>query len=222
MAGKGSLFLVCSTSQLVSRIILVTCFPACFLDRSWNSLPELSTHTHDGMENMAARRSTRAKLHRLQRWFGKKYHFYAPCYVEYSSINKMAKYDWNTFRNYVAFLAGGVAPGTRHPHHDSELISCYHDAFRTWGHYQYLIISWYLHVRNGVAVAAYSRLASRSQAKFHTKKLSPLVCPCAAAPAQSTTSAHRSLDFRRATSSQRGRWVGSWPLLLRSVHEDTS
>ena len=87
---------------------------------------------------------------------------------------------------------------------------------------KYLIISWYLHVRNGVAVAAYSRLASRSQAKFYTKKLSPLVCPCAAAPAQSTTSAHRSLDFRRATFSPRGRWVGSWPLLLRSVHEDTS
>ena len=87
---------------------------------------------------------------------------------------------------------------------------------------QYLIISWYLHVWNGVAVAAYSRLASRSQAKFHTKKLSPLVRPCAAAPAQSTTSAYRSLDFRQATSSQRGRWVGSWPLLLRSIHEDTN
>ena len=87
---------------------------------------------------------------------------------------------------------------------------------------KYLIISWYLHVWNGVAVAAYSRLASRSQAKFHTKKLSPLVRPCAAAPAQSTTSAYRSLDFRRATSSQWGRWVGSWPLLLRSIHEDTS
>ena len=63
------------------------------------------------------------------------YHFYAPCYVEYSLINKMAKYDWNTFRNYVAFLVGGVAPGTRRPHHDSELISWYHEAFRTWGHY---------------------------------------------------------------------------------------
>ena len=73
----------------------------------------------------------------------------------------------------------------------------------------------------GVEVAAYSRLASRSQAKFHTMKLRPLVRPCAAAPAQSTTSAYRSLDFRRTTSSQRGRWVGSWPLLLHSVHEDT-
>ena len=50
-------------------------------------------------------------------------------------------------------------------------------------------------IKNVVAVAAYSRLASRSQAKFHTKKLSPLVRPCAAAPAQSTTSAHRSLRF---------------------------
>ena len=71
------------------------------------------------------------------------YHFYAPCYVEYSSINKMAKYDWNTFRNYVAFLAGGVAPGTRRPHHDSELISCYHDAFRTWGNYHNNIVLFY-------------------------------------------------------------------------------
>ena len=71
------------------------------------------------------------------------YHFYATCYVEYSSINKMAKYDWNTFRNYVAFLVGGVAPGTRRPHHDSELISCYHDAFRTWGHYYNNIVLFY-------------------------------------------------------------------------------
>ena len=46
-----------------------------------------------------------------------------------------------------------------------------------------------------VAVAAYSQLASRSQAKLHTKKLSPLVHPCAAAPAQSTRPAHRSLWF---------------------------
>ena len=52
-----------------------------------------------------------------------------------------------------------------------------------------------LFIKNVVAVAAYSRLASRSQAKFHTKKLSPLVRPCAAAPAQSTTSAYRSLRF---------------------------
>ena len=72
------------------------------------------------------------------------YHFYAPGYVEYSLINKMAKYDWNTFRNYVAFLAGGVAPGTRRPHHDSELISCYHDeAFRTWGHYHNNFVLFY-------------------------------------------------------------------------------
>ena len=44
----------------------------------------------------------------------------------------MAKYDWNTSRNYVAFLAGELAPGTRRPHHDSELTSCYHDAFLPW------------------------------------------------------------------------------------------
>ena len=71
------------------------------------------------------------------------YHIYAPCYVEYSSINKMVEYDWNTFRNYIAFLAGRVAPGTRRPHHNSELISCYHEAFRTWGHYHNNIVLFY-------------------------------------------------------------------------------
>ena len=50
-------------------------------------------------------------------------------------------------------------------------------------------------VKNVVAVAAYSRLASRSQAKFQTMKLSPLSTPCAAAPAQSTVSTCRSLRF---------------------------
>ena len=54
---------------------------------------------------------------------------------------------------------------------------------------------WPPFIKNVVAVAAYSRLASRSQAKFHTKKLSLLVRPCAAAPGKSTTSAHRSLRF---------------------------
>ena len=34
-------------------------------------------------------------------------------------------------------------------------------------------------IKNVVAVAAYSRLTSLSQVKFHTKKLSPLVRPCA-------------------------------------------
>ena len=55
----------------------------------------------------------------------------------------MAKYDWNTFRNYIAFLAGRMAPGTRRPHHDSELTSCYHDAFLTWGHYHNNIVLFY-------------------------------------------------------------------------------
>ena len=55
----------------------------------------------------------------------------------------MAKYDWNTFRNYVAFLAGELAPGTRHPHHDSEWSSCYHDAFLPWGHYHNNILLFY-------------------------------------------------------------------------------
>ena len=71
------------------------------------------------------------------------YHFYAPGQLEYSSIDKMAKYDWSTFRNYVAFLAGELAPRTRHPHHDSESSSCYHDAFLPWGHYHNNIVLFY-------------------------------------------------------------------------------
>ena len=55
----------------------------------------------------------------------------------------MAKYDWSTFRNYVAFLAGELAPGTRHPHNDSESSSCYHDAFLPWGHYHNNIVLFY-------------------------------------------------------------------------------
>ena len=74
------------------------------------------------------------------------YHFYTPGYVEYSSIDKMAKCDWNSFRSYVAFLAGGMAPGTRSPHHDSESTSCYHDAFLTWGHSCYKGVLLYLYM----------------------------------------------------------------------------
>ena len=33
-----------------------------------------------------------------------------------------------------------MAPGTRRPHQDSELISCYHDAVLTWGHYHNNIV----------------------------------------------------------------------------------
>ena len=95
---------------------------------------------------MAARRSTRAKPRCLRRLFGKsKYDlsFLCPDWLEYSSIDKMAKYDWNTFRNYVAFLADEMASGTMHPHHDSELISWYHDAFLTWDHYLNNIVLFY-------------------------------------------------------------------------------
>ena len=53
----------------------------------------------------------------------------------------------------------------------------------------------YIFINNVVAVAACSRLASRSQAKFQTMKLSPLSAPCAAAPAQSTVSTCGSLWF---------------------------
>ena len=54
------------------------------------------------------------------------YHFYAPGQLEYSSIDKMAKDDWSTFRNYVAFLAGELAPGTWHPHHLITTVSRVH------------------------------------------------------------------------------------------------
>ena len=69
--------------------------------------------------------------------------FLCPGQLEYSSIDKMAKYDWSTFRNYVAFLAGELAPGTRHPHHDCESSSCYHDAFLPWSHYHNNIVLFY-------------------------------------------------------------------------------
>ena len=64
----------------------------------------------------------------------------------------MAKYDWNTFCNYVEFLAGEMASGTVHPnhdseliswYHDSELISWYHDAFLPWDHYLNNIVLFY-------------------------------------------------------------------------------
>ena len=47
--------------------------------------------------------------------------------------------DWQNGQvrlEYVsAFLAGEMASGIMHPHHDSELISWYHDAFLPWYHY---------------------------------------------------------------------------------------
>ena len=49
----------------------------------------------------------------------------------------MTKYNWNTFCNSVAFLASDTAPGTRHPHHNSELTSCYHESFLPWDQYHY-------------------------------------------------------------------------------------
>ena len=55
----------------------------------------------------------------------------------------MAKYDWNTFRNYAAFLTSENAPVTRRLHHDSELTPCYHDAFLPWGHYHNNIVLFY-------------------------------------------------------------------------------
>ena len=44
------------------------------------------------------------------------------------------------FCNYVAFLAGDMAPGTRCPHHNSELTSCYHDSFVPWDQYHNNIV----------------------------------------------------------------------------------
>ena len=55
----------------------------------------------------------------------------------------MAKYDWNKFRNYIAFTAGEMVPGTRRPHHDNKLTSWYHDAFVPWDHYHNNIVLFY-------------------------------------------------------------------------------
>ena len=115
-------------------------------DRSWNSHRNCQTlctmgrktwrHGVPHEQNCAVCGDNLAKINMI-------YHFYAPGQLEYSSIDKMAKYDWSTFRNYVAFLAGELAPGTRHPHHDSESSSCYHDAFLPWGHYHNNIVLFY-------------------------------------------------------------------------------
>ena len=70
----------------------------------------------------------------------------------------------------------------------------------------YLVNSHYLHIRYGVAVAAYIQLASWSQAKnFKTKEFCIYFrLQCAATPAQTLQSSVRSsLDSRRATSSKR-------------------
>ena len=68
-------------------------------------------------------------------------------------------------------------------------------------------------------MAAYVRLTSRSQAKFQNNEIESY-CGLRAQPG--SVSACRLLDSRRATSSQWGRRVGSGPLILRSIHEDTS
>ena len=95
---------------------------------------------HDGKENMVARRSTCAKLRRLRQWLGKDKHDLSFLCSGLSGV----QFDWqNTFRNYVALLACRMAPGTRRPHHDIELTSCYHDAFLTWGHYHDNIVLFY-------------------------------------------------------------------------------
>ena len=136
LARKGSLFLVSSTFQLILPILLDT-LVACVVSRqivkhsTGTVYPDPCTmgrktwrHGDPRAQNYAFCSDDLARINMI-------YHFYAPGDVEYSSIDKMAKYDWNTFRNYVAFLAGGMAPGTRRPHQDSELTSCYHDAFLT-------------------------------------------------------------------------------------------
>ena len=73
----------------------------------------------------------------------------------------------------------------------------------------------FIFIKNVVAVAAYSRLASRSQAKFHTKKLSPLVRPCAGAPHPPIVH----FDFRLASERT---WVLSLtePVAFPGVFED--
>ena len=97
---------------------------------------------HNGKENMAARRSTHAKLQRLRRWFGKNKHdlaFLCPGLsgVQFTCQNGQIWLEYVSF--YVAFFSGG----TRCPYHDSELTLCYHDVFLTWGHNHNDIVLFY-------------------------------------------------------------------------------
>ena len=64
----------------------------------------------------------------------------APTTTEWSTIYLPTKVRFilETWR-YVAFL-GELAPGTRHPHHDGELTSCYHDTFLPWDLYHNNIV----------------------------------------------------------------------------------
>ena len=121
--------------------------PACFLDRLWNSLPELYTHAHSGMENMAARRSTRAKLRRLQRWFGtNKYDlsFLCPglCGVQFDQQNGPSTIGIRFVTTLHSLPVGWLQEQGAHITAVS-WFSCYHDAFRTWGHYHNNIVLFY-------------------------------------------------------------------------------
>ena len=69
-----------------------------------------------------------AKLHMIC-------HSYMPEELEYSSIDKMVKYDRNMFCNYIAFLASDQGE-TRCPQHVSE----WHEKFVPWDHYHNEII----------------------------------------------------------------------------------
>ena len=156
MAGKGSLFLVCSTSQLVSCIILDTRV-ACVLSQQ---IVKQSTGTvtmgwitwrygDPHAQNYAVCSDDLARINMI-------YHFYAPGYVEYSLINKMAKYDWNSFRNYVAFLAGAVAPGTREREREIQFIGLFEDRghqgpyspYKPFNHNLYIGIIIFPHIDN--------------------------------------------------------------------------
>ena len=64
-------------------------------------------------------------------------------------------------------------------------------------------------------MAAYSRLASPSQAKFQTMKLSPLSAPCAAAPVQNTVSTFASL----VCGCQSEHALSQWPSQANSSIE---
>ena len=89
-------------------------------------------------------------MYRLMWWFGKnKYDlsFLCPGWsgVQFDWQNGQVRLEYRIrfVTNYLAFLAGGVAWGTRCPHHDCELTSCYHDVFLTWGHYHNNIVLFY-------------------------------------------------------------------------------
>ena len=140
------------------------------------------------------------------------YHFYAPGQLEYSSIDKMAKYDRSTFHNYVAFLAGELAPGTRHPHHDSESSSCYHDAFLPWGHYHNNIVLFYHD--SPITRSHFMDPTDRAIKGFYCTDIDSIVLDCRNSVAYSLEIVQTCAKPSILNSLAPGRWKIHWKVIF--------